>query len=204
MGSQLVEPRRLDISGLPNVIFGHRTILWWATMGLALVEGSFFVMLVVAYFFLRGRVVDWPPGVLPPYHLWATINTILFAVSLVPNHLAKKAAVAGNLRKLQKLLVVLAAFGLATLLVRIWEFPSLNVGWNSNAYGSLVWGILVFHTAHLLTDWVDTLVLTALMHTKYVEGKRFMDCYENSDYWYFVVLLWIPVYIVVYWVPYWI
>jgi hypothetical protein len=30
-----------------------------------------------------------------------------------------------------------------------------------------------------------------------------MDVYENGDYWYFVVLTWIPIYLVLYWAPRW-
>ena len=57
------------------------------------------------------------------------------------------------------------------------------------------------HTAHLLTDVVDTGVLTALMFTRHARGRRFVDVSENAFYWYFVVLVWLPLYAVIYWVP---
>ena len=57
------------------------------------------------------------------------------------------------------------------------------------------------HTAHLLIDTVDTLVLAVLMHTGPLEGKRFADVSENAVYWYFVVLSWLPIYFVIYWAP---
>jgi cytochrome c oxidase subunit I+III len=44
-------------------------------------------------------------------------------------------------------------------------------------------------------------VLTVLMFTSRVEGKRFMDVYENSDYWYFVIWTWLPVYATIYLAP---
>jgi heme/copper-type cytochrome/quinol oxidase subunit 3 len=60
------------------------------------------------------------------------------------------------------------------------------------------------HITHLLTDWVETLVLTALLFTpQLVEGKRFVDAEENASYWYFVVITWIPIYLVLYWAPRW-
>ena len=46
-----------------------------------------------------------------------------------------------------------------------------------------------------------TLVLAVLMHTGPLEGKRFADVSENAVYWYFVVLSWLPIYLVIYWAP---
>jgi cytochrome c oxidase subunit 3 len=201
MGPELTARRTLDVSTMPNVVFGHRTLLWYGTMGMAAIEGMMFAILVGSYLFLRTRATEWPPGVLPPYTLYGTINLLIFLVSLYPNHLAKRAAKEGDLKKLQKLLLLLCGFGAATLIIRIWEFPSLGIRWDANAYGSAVWMLLGLHTVHLLTDWIDSIVLTVLMFTNKVEGKRFMDCYENSDYWYFVVYTWLPIYFVIYWVP---
>jgi len=50
-----------------------------------------------------------------------------------------------------------------------------------------------------VTDFGDTLVLTAVMYTKPLEGKRFVDIAENTGYWWFVVLTWVPIYAVTYW-----
>jgi len=36
-----------------------------------------------------------------------------------------------------------------------------------------------------------------------VEGKRFTDASENAGYWNFVILAWIPIYLVIYWAPRW-
>jgi heme/copper-type cytochrome/quinol oxidase subunit 3 len=63
--------------------------------------------------------------------------------------------------------------------------------------------LMGLHVTHLLTDFVDTIVLTVLFFTPLVEGKRFMDAAENADYWYFVVLFWVPIYLVIYWAPRW-
>ena len=73
--------------------------------------------------------------------------------------------------------------------------------WTSNAYGSVVWLLLGLHTVHLLTDAIDSAVLTTLMFTGPIEGTRFVDVSENALYWYFVVFTWIPIYIVLYLLP---
>ena len=94
-------------------------------------------------------------------------------------------------------------FGAAFLTVRAFEFSALQTMWDSNAYGSIVWFIMGLHSAHLLTDVVDSAVLLALMYTRHVEPKRFVDVSENSLYWYFIVLSWIPVYVTIYFAPRW-
>jgi cytochrome c oxidase subunit III len=97
---------------------------------------------------------------------------------------------------------VCALFGLVLLAIRVLEFGALNVKWDDNAYGSALWVLLGLHSAHLLTDVYDTIVLAALFFfSKPIEGKRHVDVAENGIYWYFVVYAWIPVYAVIYWVP---
>jgi hypothetical protein len=39
-----VTPRVLDVSALPDVAFGHRSTLWWATMGIIAIEGTMFAL----------------------------------------------------------------------------------------------------------------------------------------------------------------
>jgi cytochrome c oxidase subunit III len=202
MGRELSRPPTLDISGLPTVVFGNRSLMWWGTWMMAATELTVFGGLALSYFYLRTRSTDWPPGVLPPYPLYGTLLTLLFLVSLLPNHWIKKASKAGELKKVQTGLVIMVVFGVAALILRAFEFRSLNIRWDANAYGSITWAIMAFHTFHLITDFADTVVLTVLMFTSLVEGKRFMDCYENSDYWYFVIFTWIPLYLIVYWAPY--
>jgi hypothetical protein len=51
----------------------------------------------------------------------------------------------------------------------------------------MVWALLVLHTGHLLTEWIETLVMVAFASSRKMEGKRFPDFDVNSDYWYFVV-----------------
>jgi heme/copper-type cytochrome/quinol oxidase subunit 3 len=61
--------------------------------------------------------------------------------------------------------------------------------------------LLGLHTFNLVTDVINTMVLTAVMFKQPLEGKRFVDIAENSGYWDFIVLTWIPIYAVVYWRP---
>ena len=133
--------------------------------------------------------------------MWSSLVTVVFLASVVPNHFAKKAAEAEDLLPVRLLLVVLSALGVAILVLRVFEFGALNVAWDQNVYGSLLWVLLGLHTAHLLTDVIDTVVLTILMFTRHGHGKRFADVADNAFYWDFVVLTWLPIWALVYWAP---
>jgi cytochrome c oxidase subunit III len=193
--------RTLDVSGLAPGAFGHRSILWWGTMGLIVIEGTMFVLAIAAYFYIRLRNSTWPPNLPPPSLLWGTVNTFVLLASAVPNELAKKAAERIDLAKVRLWLLVCLAFGVCFNAVRVFEFMSLNCSWDTNAYGSIVWVLLGLHTTHIATDVVDTGVLTVLMFVGPVEEKRFVDVSENAMYWYFVVFTWLPIYGVLYWAP---
>ncbi len=192
----------IDVSELPTYAFGHRQLTWWATWSMIFMEGTMFVILLVTYFFLRTRVPDWPPGgTRPPELLWGTINTGIILASCIPNYFAERAARRLDLRRVRLWMIVTLACAIAFAVVRIFEFRALNCSWEQNAYGSIVWLNLGFHTTHLLTDMADTVVLIALMFFGPIEGKRFVDVSENGIYWYFVVAMWLPLYAVIYIAP---
>jgi heme/copper-type cytochrome/quinol oxidase subunit 3 len=176
--------------------------MFWGTLGLCVIEGTAFALTIAMYFYLRSRTPQWPPdGVAPPTLVWGTLNTIILIISGLPNQLAKKAAERVDLRGVRLWLIVCLAFAAAFNGVRVMEYLTLNVLWNTNAYGSIVWLLLSFHTVHIVTDFLDTVVLAALMFVGPVEEKRFVDVEENAVYWYFVVGAWLPIYGVIYWAP---
>jgi cytochrome c oxidase subunit III len=198
----VIDDRRhhsLDVSELPSYAFSHQSPMWWGTLGMIAIEGTVFALVIATYFYLRAHSDTWPLTALPPDLLWGTLNTFIMLGSLVPNHFAKKAAEHHDLHGVRVWLIAALAFGLAFLVVRVMEFAALNVRWDSNAYGSAVWTLMGFHTAHLLTDFADTVVLAVLFFTGPLEGKRFVDVSENAFYWYFVVWAWLPIYFVIYW-----
>jgi heme/copper-type cytochrome/quinol oxidase subunit 3 len=193
----------LDVERLPHYAFGHQGLVWWGTVGFMVIEGSLFIMILITYFFLRTRVTEWPPSAPNPDMTLATVNTLVLFASLIPNYLTKHAAEKFDVAKVRIFLPICVAFGVVFLTIRAFEFGALGVSWDTNAYGSIVWMILGFHTTHLLTDVADSAVLSVLMFTGHLEPKRLVDVSENALYWYFIVLSWIPVYVIVYFAPRW-
>ena len=191
----------LDVRGLPSYAFGQGSLMWWSTMGLMLIEGTVFAIGVMMYFYLRGVSDAWPIDSAPPALRWGTFNTIVLLLSLLPNQLAKRAAAREDRAATRIWLSICVLFSLVFLAVRALEFMTLNVSWQANAYGSIVWLLLGLHTTHLITDTIDTSVLAVLLFTGPFEGKRFVDVCENALYWYFVVASWLPIYAVIYLAP---
>lgn len=193
----------IDVSRLPTYAFSHRSLMFWGTAGMIVIEGTMFAIALVTYYYLRGRALHWPMSSPPPDLLWGTLNTVILLVSGIPNHYAAKAAERAHLAAVRLWLVVALALGTAFHVLRALEFTALNTHWTLNAYGSIVFTLLVLHTVHMVTDFIDTIVLTALMFTGRVTGRRYVDVSENAGYWWFVVLAWIPIYFTVYLVPRW-
>jgi cytochrome c oxidase subunit 3 len=196
--------RTVDVADLPDQgAFGPAGLIWWGTVGFMVIEGSMFVMALITYFYLRLRVETWPPTVPDPSLLFGTLNLVVLLASAVPNHLAKIAAERLDLARTRRWLLLCVAMGLALVVIRLLEFPALNARWDDNAYGSMVWALMVLHTIHVFTDVADTAGLTVLMWTGPISTRRFIDVSENGLYWYFIVAWWIPVYLTVYMAPRW-
>jgi cytochrome c oxidase subunit 3 len=192
----------LDVSALPTYAFGHRSLMWWGTMGMVLIESTVFVLAVVTYFYLRERSYNWPVGGVPPDLFYGTANTLVLLASAIPNYLTKKASEKEDLRATRVWIVICLAFAAAFLAIRVFEFAALHTSWNTSAYGSIVFALMVLHTIHLVTDVGDTVVLAVLMFTDgALSGRRFVDVSENTVYWWFVIVSWLFIYATVYIAP---
>ncbi len=188
-----------DLSSLPLHGKGSASPTWWGTLVFMLLEGSGFALLIAVYLYLRSLAPSWPFGAPPPDVGPGIAVTLLLLVSVVPNYLVGRWAEREDLRKVRIGLVIMSVLGIAPLVVRGFEFAALNISWDSNAYGSVIWVLLALHTTHLITDVADTLVLTAMMFTRHAPNpRRFGDVQDNVMYWNFVVLTWLPIYACLY------
>ncbi len=190
-----------EVASLPDSGFSHRTLIWWGVIGFILIEGTAFVLAGGSYFFLMNHSTPWPPHRVPPDLAVATAFTVLMLVSELPNVWTDRVAHAERLLPTRIGLAIMSLIGLALIVLRWFEFQNLNVRWDENAYGSIVWAVLFLHTVHLLTDWVDTLVLTVFAFMHDLERTHYSDVADNCLYWHFVAIAWLPLYALLYWVP---
>jgi cytochrome c oxidase subunit 3 len=192
----------LDLSKLPPHGLGTASLTWWGTLAFMLIEGTGFALSIVVYLYLMSLAAHWPLNAPLPDLLPGTALTALLVASLLPNILIARWARQQNLVKVRIGLIIMSLLGLAPLIIRIFEFPAMHVSWDQNAYGSIVWVMLGLHTTHIITDLIDTLVLTCLMFSRHGDNpRRYGDVSDNAMYWNFVVATWLPMYICLYWVP---
>jgi heme/copper-type cytochrome/quinol oxidase subunit 3 len=191
-----------DLSALPLHGMGSASPTWWGTAAFMLIEGTGFALALAVYLYLMSLAATWPIDAKRPDLTAGTLVTVILLASLIPNYLISRWAQRQDLGKVKLGMIVMSVFGIAPLIVRIFEFPSLNISWDANAYGSIVWTLLGLHTSHIITDLVDTLVLAVLMFTRHGDNaRRFGDVQDNAMYWNFVVAAWLPIYVCIYWIP---
>lgn len=183
--------RTIDVSHLPTHAFGKRDAMWWGTLGFVVIEGVTFAICIATYFYLRPNFETWPPQRTPSPDLWPMIaNVLLMLASIIPVRWTQKRAFEENRRATRNGLVVCCLFGVGILVLRVFELQALNTRWDEHAYGSIVWATVGLHTVQLVTDVLDTFVLTALFFSRRFEKKLFPGADDNAIYWYFIVGSW--------------
>ena len=132
---------------------------------------------------------------------WGTVNVVILVVSAWPNLLARKAAERFDLGGVRLWMAVRWSSRSRSTSCASSSSGSSNVRWDTNAYGSVTWFLLGLHTVHVLTDFLDSAVLAAVMFCGRLDENRFVDVSENAMYWNFVVVSWLPIYAVIYLAP---
>ena len=191
------------VADLPTTTFGHRSPMWWGTLGFIVIEGSTLLICAIAYFYLRKNFPGWPPErVLRPALTAATVQAALMLLSNLPMVMVDRAARRLDLRAVRTGMVVVSLLALAMCVVRALEFQALNVRWDSNAYGSAAWAVVTTHTSLLLLETVETVVFTVLLFSPNLEQRDLSAASDNAIYWYFMTLAWIPLAALVFLLPY--
>ncbi|WP_294443284.1 cytochrome c oxidase subunit 3 [uncultured Sphingomonas sp.] len=191
-----------DLSELPESASGARHLVWWGNIGFMAIEGTAFALAAGAYLYLMSQTGGWPPtGVRPPALLWAAVLTLGLLLSEIPNLWVRRRAKAKDESGVRIGTLAMSIIGALLLIPRALEFGHLNVAWYDNAYGSLVWLLMVLHTSHLITDLADTAVQSVWLYTHEVGDDQFADVEDNANYWTFVVCTWLPVGALIYLAP---
>lgn len=192
-----------DLSGLPASGFRQHGLWFWAGAGFMLIEGTAFILAAAAYLMLMGEAEQWPLVDRAPDLLWGTLALAVFLGSLAPNFLVSHAARKRDLAATRRWSVAMTVLCAVLLVLRAIEFGHLNTRWDQDAYGSIVWALILLHTVHLVTDFIDTFFLTVFLFTHPVDNERFSDTDDNAGYWAFIVFFWAAYYVLIYWAPRW-
>jgi cytochrome c oxidase subunit 3 len=191
-----------DLSALPDSADGARSLLWWSNLGFMLIEGTGFALTAGAYLYLQSQSPAWPPaGDARPDLFWSSLFTIGLLASQWPNLWLLKQARRKDERAVRIGALAMVVIGAVLLVARGYEFAHLNVRWDRDAYGSVTWLLMLLHTTHVITDLLETGVITLWLYTHSVGDDQFADVEDNANYWGFVVFAWLPIYALVYWAP---
>lgn len=186
----------LDVGDLPTVVFGHRDLMWWGTTFFAVIEGFTLALIAASYLYLRKNFTAWPPERTPsPDLLVPTISLAILLVTLVPAWWTKRRAQQLDLPAVRRGLILSTVLGLVSMGLRFAEFFALNTRWDSHAYGSIAWMMVGAHVVLQVMDWGDTAGLAAISVRGPWEPKHFVNATDNANYWYFMVLSWIPLFV---------
>ena len=189
----------IDVSVLPETVFGHRGIVWWGTVGFMAIEGTTLAIAAAAYLYLRTNAAEWPPRpIANPDLLVPTINVAVLLLKLIPFGLAERAAKRFDAAGVRRWMVIGCAIGLVAITLRWFELQALNVRWDTNAYGSGVWAVAVAHTSLLATDVLETAVLTTIFFTDRVQPRHFSDVEDSALYERFLSIAWLVLYLLVF------
>jgi cytochrome c oxidase subunit III len=192
-------PTSIDVSRLPTVVFGSRGLMWWGTMSFMVIEGWTLGLTAMSWFYLRQNEQHWPPLRTPdPKLLIPTINLIVMLVSLGAAWWTAKRAGELDRGGVVKGLFISGALGVLILVLRWYELWAINTRWDTNAYGSAAWLIVGLHATLLLLDVGDTIGLGVKFALNDLPPHFYPDTTDNTMYWLFTVLSWVPLYFIVY------
>lgn len=193
----------LDARDFTRTASDHRHPMWWGFLGMIAIELTVFTTLVVSYYYLRMSADAWPPEPLPlPELLLPTINTLILLASSGAMYWADKGIRRGQERQLAIGLTLGIVMAVVFLGLKAYEYlHHVEYRWHDHAYGSIVWTIVGFHSAHVIALVLKTVVVATLAWRGYFSQDWRLAITANGIYWHFVVIIWIPLYLTLYWAP---
>jgi len=195
--------RSIDVAHLPIGDVSDQAPLWWGQLILAFIEASMFFILLAMYFYIRLSYDMWPPpGVQLPHVGLATLALVPLIVSAIGSYLASEAAKKNDRGGMMLGLGLNLILATTFTVLRGVSWYSFNFNWKTGAYGSIVWAIMWLHTVDTVADMIFTAILLLLLALGYTGVKQRLGVHVDSILWYFIILIWLPLYVAIYWGPY--
>lgn len=197
----LVERTRpfLDVADLSDVEFGKRDLMWWGTLGFIVIEGFTLALCVVVYLYLWKNFPEWPPaGTERPTLFWPSVQMAVMLASLPVVWRTMQASKRFDFPRVRMGQTIAAVWMLAITVLRLVELGALHVKWNQNAYGSAAWLVVGSHGTLIAIKLVESVGFALQFWFAPIEKKHFSDVADDGFYWFFLVLSWIPVFLLCY------
>ena len=187
---------------LPHLVTGSRSSGWWGIVMLLLIESAVFAGLISSYFYLFANADVWPSGNASPPEIGLPIiySVVLFASGAL-GFMGGRAMQDGDTRRMQILRLSGCVALIIFLALKAYEYINLDYLWDDSAYSSIMWLIAGFHSAHVFSVLLKELAIQALAARGFFTLERRGAVEGATLYWMYVVLMWIPLFIVLYIFP---
>ena len=192
----------VDAARLPALINGRDAPIWWGIVGLIVVESVVFSALIASYFYLGFNQPEWPAaGVKDPGLLLPGIGTAALLLSSVSMHFADSSIKKDDERRLLIGLVTSVLLAGVFLALKAVEYSDKDFRWDSHSYGSIVWLVIFFHSTHVVSLLLKTVVVALLAWRGFFDKRNRIAVTVNGFYWHFVVAVWVPLFATLYLSP---
>ena len=185
-----------------------------------------FSLLLATYLYLRMANFDWPPASVPmPDLLLPTVNLIILVLSVAAMIMADRAALRDDFRSVRLGFGICIAVGIAFLIIRFlamtnigfkqnelapwagpghWNDPDMleigNGGMSETEYKThmSLWAMLA---VHVIAAVGEMSLLVVYSFVRPIVKTQLLDSRCTAVYWYFVVVSWLPFYVIVWLLP---
>ena len=165
---------------------------WWGTLFALLADGTLFISLLFAYFYLWIVSPQWPPAEYRQLSL--VLPVAAFAVLLLAGLAASLAEVC--IRKLrsgwaQVLYVTAAVSGALFVVLQVWALQGSGVSAKEHAYGALIHTISGFQIVHVAIAIIMALFALLRVRHGYLHRTRPGEGKVVSLFWQYTMLQWL-------------
>jgi cytochrome c oxidase subunit III len=200
-----VEQRRPAFGGGDPPVQSSAPVVNNARLGVLMflgAEAMFFAGLIGAFLVFRLSSSVWPPPFQPRLPVGITgVNTVILLLSAFPMLLSLKAARAGHIERMPRLLATTAALGAIFLAIQGYEWLRLihfGLTVSSSVYGGLFYTLIGFHGIHVVGALIWLFVVWAKARRRRFSKFEYTGLATCTMYWTFVVALWPILYGLVY------
>jgi heme/copper-type cytochrome/quinol oxidase subunit 3 len=184
---------------LPTLVHGPRAAGWWGIVFLVTIEVVVFTALIISYFYLKSYAPRWPAGgITAPELFLPTLNTVVLIASALPIYWANHAIRRNQRGQFLISLLLAMLMGVIFLWLKYVEYSDKGYNWSENAYASIVWTMTGFHILHVTAVLLKSAAVWVVGAQGYFNARRYVAVEGNALYWYFVIVIWIPLYLTIY------
>lgn len=182
---------------------GARSAGWWAMLIVIINEAVIFSALIASYYYLRINSPAWPQdNIRRPELILPIILTVLLISSSFFMQWGLSSIKKGSVGRTRLALLIAFLLAAGFLALQIFEYSRSEFTPQTNAYGSLFFGITGIHGIHVLIAALMNLFVQVRSGLGHFTARRHLAIENVTLYWHFVDLVWLVIFTSLYIGPY--